>query len=388
MAKAPKPDGNKGNKKKVRVQFRRNRSTRARSTDWTRRALEAEGNEVDADSSEAVSGKGRLSRRRTVTVSDGTSDGRSLTAGIVVAMRGLFADVDDGKCVRPCTVRRVLRSRLISERHPVTVGDRVQFAVGADRVGVVDEGVIESVEPRTGTLRRRAGRRIQTIVANVDQAIIVSSADSPPPKPHLIDRYIVAAHAGGITPVVCVNKIDLDQNGVGRDLVLRYEALGYEAFTTSALDCEGIDHFRKLLCDRATVIAGQSGVGKSSMINRIDPALRLAVGDVVSHTNKGRHTTTTARLIRLDGGGYVVDTPGVKSFDQTMVDREDLEAYFVEFIDRVPHCKFADCTHIHESNCAVKKAVEQGGIHLERYESYVRLLEEPTDPAWQQRNVD
>ena len=387
MATPPESDSSK-RKKKVRVQFRRNRSTRVRSTDWTRRAREAEGNEIDAEQSEAVSGKGKLSRRRTVTIPDGTSGGDALIAGIVVAMYGLFADVDDGTCIRPCTIRRVLRSRLISERHPVTVGDRVRISLAGGGTGVADEGVIESVEPRSGTLRRRAGRRIHTIVANVDQAVIVSSADSPPPKPHLIDRYIVAAHAGDITPVICMNKIDLDRDGVGRELVRRYEGLGYEAFAASVVDGEGIEQLRDLLRDRASVIAGQSGVGKSSMINKIDPSLRLAVGDVVSHTNKGRHTTTTARLIRLDGGGYVVDTPGVKSFDQTMVDREELEAYFVEFVERVPHCKFADCTHIHEIDCAVKEAVGQGAIHPERYESYVRLFEEPTEPAWQRRTID
>ena len=364
--------------RKARVPFRRNRSAPPRDTDWTRRARDAEDHELDTERRENVVAKGELSRRRTIIVNeDGTEALETLPIGIVVAKHGLYADVDDGAHVLPCTVRRVLRTRLIEERHPVTVGDRVRFRVGSDVKGVVQEGVIEAVEPRRGELRRRSGKRIQTIAANVDQAIIVASADQPPVKPHLIDRYIVAAHAGNITPVVCLNKADLDEGHGAQEVLDRYACLGYRTLRTSATTGQGIDALRELLKGKASVLAGQSGVGKSSLLNAMQPGLRLATGDVIEHLGKGRHTTSTAGLIRLDCGGYVVDTPGVRSFDLSVVPRHEFEAYFVEFVEHVRDCKFPDCTHRHEDGCAVKRAVDSGAIHQERYQSYVRLFEDP-----------
>lgn len=374
---------------KVRVPFRRNRSTRRRKTDWTRQAREAEDHEVEAERSERVVAKGSLSRRRTVTI---RNEDEELPAGFrrgtVIAMRGLYAEVDEGGHVWTCTVRRVLRTRLIDERQPVTVGDRVCFRTRptlrsvkteaskpAPRgVGVGREGVIESVDPRQGELRRKVGRRIHTIVANVDQAIVVTSADHPPPKPHLIDRYIVATLAGDITPVICMNKIDLDLDGSAGELLERYARLGYTTIHSSALTGEGVDTLRDVLKDKESVIAGQSGVGKSALLNAVEPGLQLRTGDISEQTRKGRHTTTTATLIRLAIGGYVVDTPGVRSFDLSMVGRHEFESYFVEFLDHVPNCKFPDCTHTHEDGCTVKQALERGEIHPERYESYVRLF--------------
>lgn len=372
--------------KKIRVSFRRNRAKRVREKDWTKKARDEEDQVLDTQSSESVTGKGSLSRRRTVIVPDDDSAAQSdLPVGIVVAMRGLYADVDDGERIRTCTVRRVLKTRLIRERHPVTVGDRVRFRINPDTEGVVREGVIEVVEPRTGHLRRYVGRRIQTIVANVDQAIIVCSAAEPAPKPHLIDRYIVASHAGDIVPIICLNKCDLDTDETIEELLSRYRALGYTTVCTSVVTGVGLDELRDILRDRASVIAGQSGVGKSSLLNLIQPNLKLQIGDIVAQTQKGRHTTTTAVLIRLEVGGYVVDTPGVKSFDLSVIDKNEYEAYFVEFVDRVKDCKFADCTHTHEHDCAVKQAVEDGEIHADRYESYVRMFEEPTLPGWQEK---
>lgn len=368
--------------KKVRVAFRRNRSRRRRVTDVTREAREADHHEIETARTESVMGKGDLSRRRTIVVSDEKDALREgCRRGTVVAVRGLYAEVDDGGRVWQCTVRRVLRTRLIKERHPVTVGDHVRFLVESDGGKTAREAVIETVEPRRGELRRHVGRRVHTIVANVDQAVIVSSVDQPPPKPNLIDRYIVAALAGGITPVVCMNKIDLDESRTARtsmrELLERYAGLGYETLLTSAVTGEGIETLERVLKDKESVIAGQSGVGKSSLLNRLQPGLELKTGDVIEQISKGRHTTSTATLILLRIGGYVVDTPGIRSFDLSMVGRHELEAFFVEFLAYVPDCKFPDCTHTHEENCAVKQAVKQGAIHPQRYESYVRLFEAP-----------
>lgn len=370
--------GSKGRSgKKVRVAFKRNRAKPGRVKDWTQQAKESEGYELDTAASESVVAKGDLSRQRTIIVpDDDEADDPDLRSGVVVAMRGLIAEVDDGERVWPCTVRRVLRTRRIKERHPVTIGDRVRFRIESEGGGVEAEGVIERVEPRTGRLTRRVRNRIHTIAANIDRAIIVSSAGLPDPKPHLIDRYIVASLAGGITPMVCMNKIDLDKSGHAARILERFAGLGYRAVATSATTGVGIEALRVLLTEGSSVLAGQSGVGKSSLLNALQPGLALKVGDIVEHTSKGRHTTTTATLIRLERGGYVVDTPGVKSLDVSTVPLNEIEMHFVEFGPHVPECKFADCTHTHETQCAVLAAVESGAIHLERYESYVRLFEE------------
>jgi len=364
--------------KKVRVDFRRNRGKRRRVTDVTDEAHQGEDYDVDAVREERVVAKGDLSRHRTIIVGDDQTDRNAeLKSGTVLAMRGLYADVDDGARVWPCTVRRVLRTRRTDERNAVAVGDRVRFRLKEEQGGVVTEGVIEHVEPRTGQLRRRSGSRIHTIVANVDQAIVVTSAKDPRPKPNLIDRYLVAAHAGDITPIVCMNKCDLDKDGSGRAVLERYASLGYQTVATSAISGAGVDELRRMLTNRSSAVTGQSGVGKSSLLNAVDPALDLRVGEINEQIEKGRHTTTTATLIRLAQGGYVVDTPGIRSFDLSVVPREHYEGYFVEFVPLVAGCKFADCTHTHEVGCAVKAAVEHGEVLPQRYQSYVQMFEDP-----------
>ena len=369
--------GKKGGKKsarKVRVEFRTNRSRPSRVKDWTRRLRQ--GQEIEPRSIENVVAKGDLSRKRTVTVSDGEGAGGQLAQGTVVALRGQFADVDDGDRVWPCTVRRLLRTRSIRERFPVTVGDRVGFRIVAEAPGVRAEGVIETVEARRSELKRVSSRREQVIAATLAPLLLARSADQPPPKPHLIDRYIVAALAGRMTPVVCMNKIDLDAQSRFREVLSPYQALGYRTVCTCALTGRGTDELREVLRDRSTVLAGQSGVGKSSLLNSLQPGLRLRVGRVSDETAKGRHITSAAELIRLDFGAWVVDTPGIRSFDVSTVPVGELEQHFVEFVSFVADCRFPDCTHTHEGGCAVKQAVEDGAIHPARYQSYARLFQE------------
>ena len=363
--------------KKLRVPFRRNRAKRKRDSDLTRRVREAEGFEIDAEQSQRVIAKGDLSRHRTIIIQEDDAVSANLQRGIVVAFRGAYADVDDGRQVWPCTLRRVLRTQLIEERNPITIGDHVRFFLEDDVEGVVREGVIERVESRKGQLRRKSGRRIHTMVANVDQALIVSSARLPVPKPNLIDRYIVAAHAGQITPVICMNKIDLDEDGTAGNLLLGYKKLGYTSICTSATTGEGVDELRVLFKDRSCVITGQSGVGKSSLLNAVQPGLNLRIGEIIEQIEKGRHTTSIARLLRLDIGGYVVDTPGIRSFDLSIVPRNEFEAHFIEFAPLVAQCKFPDCTHTHEVDCAIKSAVERGEIDRRRYESYCQMFQDP-----------
>ncbi len=369
----PRKPKSKG--EKVRVPFRRNRSTRRRDNDWTGRARDAEGQDVDSARNESVVPKGDISRQRTIIVGEETGE---LHRGVVVAMRGLYADVDDGTRVIPCTIRRIIRTRLIAERGSIAVGDRVGFVMEPPKVGKESEGVIELVEPRSGQLQRLAGRRVQTIAANIDQAIIVSSAAQPQPKPHLIDRYIISAHAGGMKPIICMNKIDLDTDDFAGEMMERYENLGYRVLRVSATTGQGMDQLRDTLKGKSSVVAGQSGVGKSSLLNAIQPGLKLRIGEVHTQTEKGTHTTTTAVLLKLDMGGYVVDTPGIRSFDLNIIPRDELEAYFVEFVPLVEKCRYPSCTHVYEEECAIKDAVEEGAIHPDRYATYLALFEEST----------
>jgi len=297
--------------------------------------------------------------------------------GLLLNFRGAYSKIDDGKQIWTCTIRRILRTQLIEERNPITIGDRVAFQLEVEVEGVQREGVIVQVEPRTGQLQRKSGRRIHTIVANVDQVLIVTSARLPSPKPNLIDRYIVAAQVGNMTPIICMNKIDLDKVDTAKELLSQYQKIGYTTICTSATTGEGIDELISLFKDRSSVISGQSGVGKSSLLNAIQPGFNLRTGDIIEQIEKGRHTTSTARLLRLDMGGYVVDTPGIRSFDLSIVPRNEFEAHFIEFVPLVAHCKFPDCTHTHEVNCAIKSAVEAGNISTQRYESYCQMFKDP-----------
>jgi len=374
--KKKKTTGKKARKgEKVRVHFRRNRSPTARDKSWTRQYREHGFEAHDTVARESLIPKGELSRKRTIVVGGEPID-KPLNDGIVVTMRGLIAEVDDGERIWPCTVRRILRTLLIKERHPVTVGDQVQFLIEADTEGLDRTGVIYSVYERTSQLARRYGDRVHVIAANVDQALIMGSVDQPVLKPHLIDRSLGSAHAGNITPLICINKIDLGQVEEAKDVAEMYRQIKYPVFLASALGGEGIDDIAEALTGKTTVIVGQSGVGKSSVLNSIQPGLRLVTREVSEATSKGRHATTTTSLMKLDRGGYVVDTPGVKSYEMGDVPRQEYEMYFVEFLDHVPHCKFPDCTHTHEGKCAVKMAVEQGQIDSRRHQSYVRMFEE------------
>jgi len=380
MSKA-KGSGSGKRGQRVRVEFRRNRGRPARDRSWTRQ-YQAHGFEEDESAQgEQVVAKGELSRKRTVISTEELS---GLPEGRVLAMRGLIAEVDIEGTVWPCTVRRVLRTRLIRERHPVTVGDRVRVSPARHRravhpsardQGVEISGVIEWVGPRSGCLTRRYANRTHLMVANVDQAVVVSSAAQPYCKPQLIDRYIVSAHAGDITPIICFNKIDLDRENHIPPIRSRYDDLGYHTLITSALTGQGLEQLGQALRGGSTVIVGQSGVGKSSLLNAIQPDLKLRVRRVSAETEKGTHTTSTAELLRLNMGGYVVDTPGIKTVEPADVGKHELEMYYVDIARFVADCKFPDCTHTHESGCAVKQAVEEGRIHPERYESYVRVFQ-------------
>jgi len=368
-------------KRKIRTDFRKNRTSRSRATDLTRK-FAAEGPDHDALRGERISGKGELSRRRTIVTSDiedktGTQgvqldvDQSACLPGRVLTVHGLLSTVEaaDGSLYK-CATRRLLKTLSTDQRHVVAAGDRVLF-----RPSGADEGIIERIEPRTGTLSRASRGRQHIIVANVDQLLIIASAAEPYIKPNLIDRFLVAAERSRIEPLICINKIDLVDPATLQPLVGVYSQMGYRVILLSAQTGFGIDRLRRAMVGRQSVIAGQSGVGKSSLLNAIEPGLHLRVASVSEESQKGRHTTTTARLLRLTSGGYVVDTPGIRQFQLWDLVPEEVASHYRDIRPFVSLCRYPDCTHAHEDECAVKDAVADDLIDARRYESYRHLCE-------------
>ena len=236
-----------------------------------------------------------------------------------------------------------------------------------------NEGIIERIEPRHGILARTSKGRQHVMVANVDQLLIVSSAAEPNIKPNLIDRLLVTAEKFEIRPVICINKIDLVDSAEMQPLIGTYGQLGYQVILLSATTGEGIPQLRSLVADCKSVVAGQSGVGKSSLLNAIEQGLELKVRTVSQETDKGRHTTTAAKLVPLSLGGYIVDTPGIRQFQLWDVISEEVAGFFRELRPYVSNCRFPDCTHVHETHCAVKDAVADGRIDVRRYDSYCQI---------------
>lgn len=380
---------NMAKKKKVRVDLRKNRSKPPRPRDWTRSFQEKGPEEDGTPAEERVRAKGELSRRRTIIQEDKepTPVGlESLTKmpavdtavckfGRVLRVHGLTSvvETEDGRHYR-CFVRGVLRTLATDERSVVTTGDHVWFLPAPE-----NEGVIERVEPRHGLLLRSSRGREHVIVANVDQMVIVVSLVEPELKPHLIDRYLVSAEQGRIAPILCLNKADRVDPTPYQPLIGLYSQLGIPVLLTSIVTNQGIKRLRDKLRGRQTVFSGQSGVGKSSLLNAVQPGLGLRVREVSETTQKGRHTTTTAELLRLDFGGWVVDTPGIRQFRLWDILSAELEGFFPEFRPYVPLCAYPDCTHTHEDRCAIKRAVVRGQISDQRYTSYLGLFQGQDD---------
>jgi len=291
--------------------------------------------------------------------------------GTVTRVRSVLCEVDVDGASYECKARGRLVESDTGETKPVAVGDRVIFTPTEE-----GKGVIEQVLARRTKLSRRLPRdpRIEHVIAaNVDQLLVVVSVRQPPLNPRIIDRYIIAGEAGALEPVICINKIDLARS---RDEYLpvaeTYRDLDYPVLLTSAKTGEGIDGLREVLRDKSTVLAGHSGVGKSRLLNAVQPGLKLRIAPV---DTSGRHTTTTASLLRLDVGGYVVDTPGIREFTVWEIKPEEVAQFFPQVWELSMDCRMPNCLHTHEPGCAVKQAVEQGELPRERYESYQRILE-------------
>lgn len=254
----------------------------------------------------------------------------------------------------------------------VAIGDRVEITVedGA-------EPMIESVEPRARALVRRdprpQGEYEQVLVANPDQALFIFACADPAPKLRMLDRFLVIAAAQGIPARVVASKIDLVAEAEAQSLFGHYASIGYPLHFTSAETGAGIAELRAALSGKLSVLAGPSGVGKSSLLNAVQPGLGIRVSEIQAQNRKGKHTTAERLMYKLDGGGYVADTPGLKALALWDIQPEELDGFFVEMAPLVSRCQFGDCEHMEEPGCAIREAVAAGQIHPARYESY-RLL--------------
>lgn len=292
--------------------------------------------------------------------------------GTVIAMHGPLVRVQVGEETLVVSSRRRLNweggtppaARLV-------VGDTVTLEMRGE------EGVIVAVHARRNCLLRKAPsqNRAQILAANVDQALLVFAAREPTPKPGLLDRFLVACHLAGIEAVITINKIDQGLTEVEQWLPA-YEELDKRMLLVSARTGWGLGVVKRMLVDRTTLFCGPSGAGKSSLLNAVYPGFRLKVGELSESTGKGKHTTSAAELMPLPYGGFVVDTPGLKEFGVWDVARKELESAFPEIAGRSDQCRFPDCSHQEEPECAVLEALERGEIAEHRLASFRKILEE------------
>jgi ribosome biogenesis GTPase len=251
-----------------------------------------------------------------------------------------------------------------------TIGDHVSVTVLADGTGVIEE--VEERERAIVRLDPRPqGDYQQVLLANPDQAVFVFACAHPSPRLRMLDRFLVIAEKQNIPAVIIANKIDLVDDA--KKIFGLYETIGYRVLYTSTKTGAGIEELKLILAGKISAFAGPSGAGKSSLLNAMQPGLGLAVNEISKAMDKGKHTTVTRELFPLEGGGYVADTPGWKSLALWDTQPEEIDGYFPELRDLVQHCMFSDCTHTHEPGCAVRRALDEGKIHRERYESYLRL---------------
>lgn len=301
-----------------------------------------------------------------------------LFSGTVIKATGSWYDVrcEGGEVVK-CRMRGRLRLKGVRSTNPVVVGDVVEVASEAG------DFVIENLCPRRNYVIRRASnlsKESHIIAANIDRALLVATLAEPVTAPEFLDRFLVTCEAYRIPATILLAKSDL--NADRRDEVEAfcsiYGSAGYRVLEISAATGEGVDIVQELVAEGTTLVAGNSGVGKSTLIGRLCPALsdEIRTGEISQSHRKGRHTTTFSTMYGLDTGGYIIDTPGIKGFGLIDIDDAELWHYFPEMMRVAPQCKFFNCTHTHEPRCAVREAVESGEIAFSRYESYLKILDE------------
>ena len=291
--------------------------------------------------------------------------------GLIIRSQSGFFTVQTERDVLTCH----LRGRLKQGKHVgdlAAVGDRVQVSRESDGTGS-----IEAVDPRTKALvrldPRPQGVYKQILLANPDQAVFVFACARPTPHLRMLDRFLVIAEKEKLPAIIVANKIDLVGRAQAEEIFGFYPRIGYPVLYACAKTGEGVQELRMLLIGKESALAGPSGVGKSSLLNAVQPGLGLAVREISEAFQKGRHTTTVRQLFPLEGGGYVADMPGMRSLALWDTEPEELDGYFPELAPLVALCQFNDCNHKTEPGCAVRAAMEAGTVHPQRYESYLRL---------------
>lgn len=293
-----------------------------------------------------------------------------LTGKVIRSTRSQYVVYQEGKRYT-CSVRGKIAGAPDGEGFSIKVGDDVRIRKISDQ-----EGVIERVLPRKSKLSRAVGGRFyreHIIATNIDQMVIIMSVKKPAFKSGLLDRYLVIAEKNGLSGVICINKTDLAEENQFSEYAEWYPRLGYPVYFTSAIKEVGLEQFRKALKDKVSVLVGHSGVGKSSLVQKIEPSLNLKISEISEKRKKGKHTTSFVELFPLSFGGYIIDTPGVRELGLWDVYRDELKSYFTDFVNQAGQCQFKDCSHINEPGCAVKAAVSSGEIFSQRYRSYCQM---------------
>jgi ribosome biogenesis GTPase len=322
-----------------------------------------------------------------LSIGDATA-GQNFLQGQVLRVHRLECIVlgSDGREYR-CAIRRLLKSLATDQRHVVVAGDLVTFRIDSEVGSATNatqqsqQGLIVRIEPRRGTLSRTSRNRRHVIVSNVDQIMIVTSAAEPTIKPNLIDRFLITAEQNRLDAVIVINKCDLIDPAELQPLIGSYAQMGHRVEMVSAERGWGMERLRNMMRGRQSVVVGQSGVGKSSILNAIESGLMQRVQKVSAENQKGKHTTTTAQVfpLSLDGSvrSSIVDTPGIRQFQLYDISPTEIAGLFRDLRPFASLCKYPNCTHLHESDCAVKDALADYRISVRRYDSYCQMVEDP-----------
>ena len=297
------------------------------------------------------------------------------TEGIVISSSGSWYEVATEAGVLNCRIRGRLRLKGIRSTNPVVVGDRV--IVEPDGESSVIVGII----PRRNYIIRRASnlsKESHIIAANLDQALLIVTLHSPTTPREFVDRFLVTCEAYKVPVTIVLGKADIlseEHADEAEEFTAIYEDAGYRVMRLSSITGEGVEEIRAMLRDRTTLVAGNSGVGKSTLVGSIDPSLDIRTGEISESHHKGKHTTTFSTMYALEGG-YIIDTPGIKGFGLIDIEGRELCRYFPEMMRLSPSCRFYNCTHTHEPGCAVTEAVKEGRVAWSRYDSYLKILDE------------